>query len=153
MIRPSRLADYGVVLAGRMASQPAAWHNTLDLAAATHVPAPTVSKILAALARAGVLVSHRGAKGGYRLARAPREISAADLIAALDGPIALTVCIEHGDGVCDVQAFCPSRRGWQRINDAVRQALEDVTLADLALPVGNQTNAADADERVDAVAT
>ena len=56
------------------------------------MPAPTVSKILAALARAGVLVSHRGAKGGYRLARAPREISAADLIAALDGPIALTVC-------------------------------------------------------------
>jgi FeS assembly SUF system regulator len=134
MIRLSRLADYGVVLACHMAAQSDRCHNAFDLAAATGLPAPTVSKLLAALARSGVLVSHRGAKGGYRLARVPAAISAADIVSAVDGPIALTVCIEHGDGACDVESLCPTRRGWRRINDAIRQALEGVTLAELAFP-------------------
>jgi len=133
MIRLSRLADYGVVLACHMAAQSGRSHNAFDLAATTGLPAPTVSKLMAALARAGVLVSHRGAKGGYRLARAAAEITAADIVSAVDGPIALTVCIEHGDGACDVESLCPTRRGWRRINDAVRHAMESVTLAELAL--------------------
>jgi FeS assembly SUF system regulator len=134
MIRASRLADYGVVLAGHMAARPEIFYNAVDLAAVTQLPPPTVSKVLAALTRAGVLVSHRGARGGYRLARAPQEISAAEIVVALDGPIAMTMCIEHGDGACEVETACPSRRGWRRINSAIRQALEDVSLADLAAP-------------------
>ena len=132
MIKLSRLADYGVVLAGRMALRPMLFHNAMELAEGSGLPTPTVSKILAALAREGVLVSQRGVKGGYRLARAPEAISVADIIAALDGPIALTMCIEHGNGACDVESICPSRRGWTRVNDAVRAALESVSLAEMA---------------------
>ncbi|MFO1059179.1 MAG: SUF system Fe-S cluster assembly regulator [Dongiaceae bacterium] len=132
MIKLSRLADYGVVLAGRMALRPTLFHNAMELAEGSGLPTPTVSKILAALAREGVLVSQRGVKGGYRLARAPEAISVAEIIAALDGPIALTMCIEHGNGACDVEAICPSRRGWTRVNDAVRAALESVSLAEMA---------------------
>src|SRR5215510_6922240 len=135
MIRLSRLADYGVVLACHMAAQSDRCHNAFDLAATTGLPAPTVSKLLAALARAGLLVSHRGAKGGYRLARPAAEVTAADIVSAVDGPIALTICIEHGDGACDVESLCPTRRGWRRINDAVRQALGSVSLAELAFPL------------------
>src|SRR5262245_15490571 len=129
MIRLSRLADYAVVLAGNMAREPEKCHNAFDLANCSTLPAPTVSKIMAALTRAGVLVSHRGAKGGYRVARSPHEISVADIIIAVDGPIALTVCLEHGGGGCEVEAICPSRRGWHRINHAIRGALEGVSLA------------------------
>lgn len=132
MIRLSRLADYGVVLACHMAARVEAYHNAFDLAAATGLPAPTVSKLLAAMARAGVLVSHRGAKGGYRLARQPAEITAADIVCSVDGPIALTVCIEHGAGACDVESLCPTRRGWQRINNAIQDAMNSVSLAELA---------------------
>ena len=135
MIRLSRLADYGVVLACQMAVKADGCHNAYDLAAATGLPAPTVSKLLAALARAGVLVSQRGAKGGYRLARAPEAITAADIVSAVDGPIALTVCIEHGAGACDVESLCPTRSGWRRINDAVRDAMKSVSLAELAFSV------------------
>jgi FeS assembly SUF system regulator len=135
VIRLSRLADYGVVLACQMAVKAEGCHNAFDLAAATGLPAPTVSKLLAALARAGVLVSQRGAKGGYRLARAPEAITAADIVSAVDGPIALTVCIEHGAGACDVESLCPTRSGWRRINDAVRDAMKSVSLAELAFSV------------------
>jgi len=141
MIRASRLADYGVVLAGHMAVRPEAFYNAVDLAAATQLPPPTVSKVLVALARAGVLVSHRGARGGYRLSRPPQEISAAEIVMALDGPIAMTVCIEHGEGACEVENSCPSRRGWARINAAIRRALEEVSLADLAGPAPAPRNA------------
>jgi FeS assembly SUF system regulator len=134
MIRLSRLADYGVVLACQMAARADHCHNALDLANCTGLPAPTVSKLLAAMAKAGVLVSHRGAKGGYRLARIPAEITAADIVSAVDGPIALTMCLEHGDGACEVESLCPTRQGWRRINDAIRNAMQGVTLAELAFP-------------------
>ncbi len=134
MIRLSRLADYGVVLAGFMAGSPARFHNAFDLAEATQLPAPTVSKILAALGRGGVLVSHRGAKGGYRLAKPPAEISVADIVSALDGPISLTLCAERSGSNCDVESICPNRRGWRKINAGIRKALEDVSLAEMAGP-------------------
>lgn len=140
MIRLSRLADYGVVLACHMAARADHCHNAFDLAAATGLPAPTVSKLLAAMARAGVLLSQRGAKGGYRLAQAPTAITAADIVSAVDGPIALTVCIEHGAGACDVEPLCPTRNGWRRINDAVRDAMKSVSLAELAFAVPAPTS-------------
>jgi Rrf2 family protein len=90
------------------------------------------SKILKALARAGLLTSHRGAKGGYGLARPAEAISVADVISALDGPIALTACIEDGPGGCEIEALCPARANWQRINDAIRAALDDISMAEMA---------------------
>lgn len=133
MIRLSRLADYGMLLMGQIAARPRTL-SALDLAEDTHLPLPTVSKILTTLARADLLVSHRGVKGGYALARDAREISAADIVGALDGPVALTQCIEHGPGVCDLEMLCPSRTGWKRINEAIRKALAEVSLAEMAGP-------------------
>ncbi len=143
MIKLSRLADYGVVLMTRMAEDTDEVHNALDMSVATGLPTPTVSKVLATLARNGLLLSVRGAKGGYRLGRTPQGISVADIIIAFDGPIALTQCIEHS-GKCEVESTCPSRRGWHLINNTVRQALEQVSLADIGAenvmfpPLGNE---------------
>lgn len=130
MIKLSRLADYGVVLMTRMAEDTDGVHNALDMSVTTGLPTPTVSKVLATLARNGLLVSVRGAKGGYRLGRTPQGISVADIIIAIDGPIALTQCLEHS-GDCNVESLCTSRRGWHLINAAVSQALEKVSLSDL----------------------
>ena len=79
-----------------------------------------------------MLLSQRGVKGGYRLSRQPTEISVADIISALDGPIALTLCIENGPRSCDVESICPNRHGWHRVNEAVRQALHSVSLAEMS---------------------
>jgi len=134
MIRLSRLADYAVAMMTHIAAHPAGVHNAIDVSAATHLPTPTVSKILATLARRHLLASHRGAKGGYTLARSPAAISVAEIVSAIDGPIALTHCIVHGPGACEVEPVCPSRSGWNRLNNAVRTAFESVSLADLIEP-------------------
>lgn len=131
MIKLSRLADYAVVLLTQMGPEPKGVHNALELAVSTGLPVPTVSKVLANLARQGVLLSVRGAKGGYRLGAAPERISVARVIAAIDGPIALTQCVDHTAEDCTVEALCPSRAGWHKINQAVERALAEVSIADL----------------------
>jgi FeS assembly SUF system regulator len=132
VIRLSRLADYGIVVMTHLARHPDRQQTAPEIAAQSHLPLPTASKILKSLVRAGVLVSHRGVKGGYGLARPALAISVADVIVALDGPIALTACVEHGPGDCDIEALCPARANWQRINDAIRHALEGITMAEMA---------------------
>ena len=135
MIRLSRLADYGLVLMGRMAAKPATVHTAVGLSEETQLPMPTVAKLLVRLTQGGLLLSHRGARGGYQLARPPAEISVGDIVVAVDGAIALTQCLEHGAGPCDVEPICPTRRGWHRLNDAVKRALTEVSLAELAQPM------------------
>lgn len=131
MIRITKQTDYGIVLLTHLAAHGERLFNAPDLAAETRLPLPMVSKILKVLARDGLLESHRGVKGGYSLARMPEEISVSEIIAALEGPIALTECIEvHGD--CSHESLCRVRANWQRINDAVRKALDGITLADMA---------------------
>jgi FeS assembly SUF system regulator len=132
VIRLSKLADYGIVMMTNMARHADRRHAAPEIAAQSHLPLPMASKILKALVRGGVLISHRGAKGGYGLARHPAAISVADVIVALDGPIALTACIEHAPGDCDIEALCPARANWQRINAAIREALEGITMAEMA---------------------
>ena len=134
MIRLSKLADYGMVLMGQIAARSDRPHSALELSAETGLPAPTVSKTLTMLARAELLVSQRGAKGGYSLARSARDISVADIVRAVDGPVALTQCIEHGPGSCEIETLCPSRSGWHRINSAIEQALTEVSLDEMATP-------------------
>ena len=136
MIRITRQTDYGIVLLIRFTSPVgAAIRNARDLAEQCLLPVPMVSKILKALARGGILASRRGVTGGYALARAPAEITLAEILVALEGPIAVTACIEHGvEGVCSLEPTCPSRSHWHRINEAVRHAIEGVTLDDLAHP-------------------
>ena len=130
MIKLSRLADYAVVLLTNMGGDIKTVHNALDLTDRTGLPMPTVSKILATLARNNVLISVRGAKGGYRLAAPAERITVADIIAAIDGPIALTQCVDTA-GSCNVETLCPTRAGWHKINAAILKALTGVTLAEL----------------------
>ena len=106
-------------------------HAAREVAEETHLPHPVVSKILKSLARADLLVSHRGAKGGFSLARAPGAITVPEMIAALEGPISLTECATH-QGACAQESSCDVREPWQRINSAVEDALARITLADLA---------------------
>ncbi len=131
MIRLTNLADYAVVLASRLACTDRR-SNATELAGDTGLPVATVSKILGAMSRAGLLASHRGLKGGFTLARPASEISIAEVIEAVDGPIALVHCIENAPGDCDFEPVCAMRTHWQIINAAVREGLERVRLSDIA---------------------
>ena len=136
MIRMTKQADYGIVLMTRMARQPGRLVNASELAAEVQLPLPTVSKILKLLGRAHLLESHRGVKGGYCLALETEDISVAEVISALDGPIAITECIDDTPGECTQESFCGVRANWQRINHAIRHALENITLAEMTHPIG-----------------
>ena len=133
MIRITKQTDYGIVLLTHLAAHPDRQYAAPELAAEARLPLPMVSKILKLLARDGLLASHRGVKGGYSLARAAEEISMAEIIAALEGPIAITECISV-ESDCSHEALCPVRGNWQRINLAVRSALEGISLAEMAQP-------------------
>lgn len=136
MIRLSRMADYGIVMMTQLATRPGLFVTAPDISLATGLPVPTVSKILKRLAHAGLLASQRGAKGGYALLRDAANVPMTEIIAAVDGPIALTDCTvsDDDDGACDFEALCPTRTNWRKINDAVVGALSGITLADMTLP-------------------
>ena len=136
MLRISKLTDYGIVLLARFAAAPRdSQLSARGMAESTSLPLPAVSKMLKELASAGLLESLRGAKGGYRLARTPEAITVAEIVHALEGPIALMECTA-GPGHCEVEARCTVSEPWHRINRAVHDALSRVTLADLARPTG-----------------
>ncbi len=134
VLRISKLTDYGIVLLTHFAELSALGedetHNARQMAEATSLPLPVVSKILKGLVQERILVSQRGSKGGYALGRRPEEIRISEVIAALEGPIAMVEC-SAGPGHCDVEASCRVRDPWQRINRAIQETLERVTLADL----------------------
>ena len=134
MLRISKLTDYGIVLLVRLAQEePGTTHNAREMAEATELPLPAVSKMLKSLAAADLLESLRGARGGYRLARPPAAVTVAEVLEALEGPIALMDCAV-GPGHCEVEDSCGVREPWQRINRAIHETLGRVTLADLARP-------------------
>lgn len=132
MFRMTKLTDYGIVLLTHFAQKPFPEPQTArELAAATRLPLPTVGKLLKQLVRGGLLLSHRGTNGGYSLACRPEEVPVADIIAALEGPIAITEC-NTVEADCEHANGCAVRPHWQVINHAVREALSNVTLADMA---------------------
>jgi FeS assembly SUF system regulator len=131
MLRMSRLTDYGTVILTRMAHAQDGLHTAASLAGQTRLGPPTVAKILKALTHAGLVRSQRGAHGGYRLARPPERITAAEIIDALEGPIAITECSAPVHQ-CELESFCNVGSAWQRINTGIRRALDDITLAQLA---------------------
>jgi FeS assembly SUF system regulator len=131
MIRITKQTDYGIVLLTHLAAHPERQFAAPELAAEARLPLPMASKILKLLARDGLLASHRGVKGGYSLARGAEEISMAEIIVALEGPIAITECVSV-ESDCTHEALCPVRSNWRRINEAVRGALEGITLAEMA---------------------
>lgn len=134
MIRMTKTADYAIVLLTRMASESDRIFNAPELAQEAQLPAPTVSKVLKILARDGLLASHRGAKGGYSMKRSPEEISVEEIISAVEGPIGITECIDDTPGECGQEPVCPVRGNWQRINEAIRLALDGITLAEMVPP-------------------
>jgi len=135
MFRITRLADYGILLMSYLATDRRGQvHTARDVSGATGVPLPTVSKILKALARAGLLASHRGVGGGFALARDGKSITVADVVTALEGPIALTACLSPDRESCTVENSCPVRPNWERLNDAVRTALQSISVAEMVVP-------------------
>lgn len=133
MLKLAKLTDYGTLLMTTLARAPGCVRNAQELSALSHVAAPTVAKLLKRLVRSGLVESTRGAHGGYRLARAPESITVAEVVDALEGPIAITACATHGGG-CTIEGSCAARSNWRLIDQAVRQALAAVTLAQMAAP-------------------
>ena len=118
-----------------------------DLAIESRLPLSTVSKLLKQLLQSGLLTSHRGTKGGYILARDPQDISVIEIIAAIEGPMALTECSTEVTGLCNLEPCCPIKTNQQIINQAVRGVLDKITLSDLIQPM-QLTNIKDARGRV-----
>jgi FeS assembly SUF system regulator len=130
MLRVSKLTDYATVVMTCLASAGTGVVSAQQLAEQAHLEVPTVSKLLKLLAHARLVESRRGVNGGYFLARPARDISVADIVIALEGPIGMTECSAHS-GLCNHESHCGVRVNWQRINLAIRVALESVSVADM----------------------
>jgi FeS assembly SUF system regulator len=133
MFKLSRMADYGVVVLSRMARHPGTVVTAVELADRTGLPQPSVAKTLKLLTRGGLIASHRGTQGGYSLQRSPRDMTVTEIITALEGPVALTACVDGSDDNCAVESLCPIKGHWERVNEAVVSALDGLTLADLTV--------------------
>ena len=128
MLRISRLTDYATVILASLGG--GALESAADIAERTRIGLPTVSKLLKELQHAGLVKSVRGARGGYQLARPATGISAADIIDAVEGPVALTEC-STGSGMCGIETTCTVGQGWQGVSQAIRRALTGISLTDL----------------------
>ena len=133
MFRLNRLTDYAVVVMSQMALRGGETRSAQQISDDTGVPLPTVAKLLNLLGRAKLVISQRGASGGYTLSAEPEEITVAQIIQAMEGPIALTACVDGATECCGSEAFCPMRGNWNQVNDAIRQALTSVSLAEMML--------------------
>jgi FeS assembly SUF system regulator len=132
MLKLSKITDYGVVVLSNLSKGGNDLLSAVDIAASTGIPEPTVAKVLKTAARADLVIGQRGAGGGYRLARPAVDITITDIVEAFEGPIALTACVDGGDGNCSVEAFCTMRHNWDVVNKAIRTALTTVTLKDMS---------------------
>lgn len=139
MLRISKLTDYATVILARLAAEPERRFTATLLAAETRLAAPTVSKLLKQLHRRGLVLSTRGLHGGYLLARPAAQISAAQILDALEGPVALTECASS-DSHCCIESTCLVSKAWQRMNLAVRRSLQEITLLELAGLAGRSTS-------------
>ena len=132
-MRLSHLADYAVVLMTAAARRPAgARLSATELSGETGVPLPTTQKLMGQLAGSGLLSSARGASGGFALARPAAEISLADIVEAVEGPIALTMCSDGVNHDCILDAHCRVKPHMGVVGNAVRGALGAVSLTELA---------------------
>lgn len=135
MLKLSKMADYAGVVVVQMATQPERVHTASSLSLALELPKATVAKCLKTLAKHGVLSSSRGVNGGYALARAPKEISVAEVITAMDGPVQLTSCSNGHAGECQIEKTCPMRGGWDGINADIYAMLRQRSVADMVKQV------------------
>jgi len=131
MLRISKLTDYATVLLARLAAEPGRLHSAAELAVRSQLKPATVGKLLKQLHQHALVESSRGQHGGYRLARAPEQITAAQILDALDGPVALTECAGAASH-CGIERTCRVGQAWQRVNTAIRRSLQEITLLELA---------------------
>jgi Rrf2 family protein len=132
MLRLTKKADYGLMALKYLAEQPdAIARSAKDIAEAYHIPPPLLAKILQTLAKAGLLVSHAGTNGGYSLSRSAEEISAFEVIRAIDGPLFITSCITI-HGACDLAGHCTIKEPLRKVNDSIKELLSAIRLSDLA---------------------
>ena len=131
MIKVSKLADYAVVVLAALANSDAGQMNASGISTNTSLPEPTVAKVLKLLAKAELLQSVRGVNGGYSLKLAPDAISVADIIIAVDGPIAVTSCVEGSATPCGYESQCALKGRWNNVNHAINAALKGVKLSDM----------------------
>ena len=134
MIRFSKLADYAVVILTTLYKQSGSVMSASEISNDTRLPEPTVAKVLKLLAKSDIVVSSRGAQGGYKIARAAEGVRIADIVIAVDGPVSLTACVESGPNDCEYSCACPIKGRWELVNTAVKSALESITLADMITP-------------------
>ncbi len=135
MLKLSKLSDYAIVVLSRLAAERGDVLTTATLASETGIPDPTVAKVLKLLSKQKIIMSVRGASGGYMMDRCPKDITVTELIIALEGPIAITSCADGGPTDCMIDNLCPLKGGWNKVNSAVKDALDKVALADLLIPV------------------
>lgn len=133
MIKVSKLADYAVVVLASLAgAELGKVMSASDLSEQTKLPEPTVSKVLKLLAKGEILNSVRGASGGYTFMKPPESITVADIIMAVDGPISLTACVEGSEQDCTYAACCSIKGRWTGVNKAIKDALDNISLSDMA---------------------
>jgi FeS assembly SUF system regulator len=133
MLRISKLTDYAIMVMAELSAAAGQVVSAQTLAERCSLELPTVSKLLKLLSREGLVRSFRGASGGYRIERAAEDISVAEIITAIEGPIAMTEC-SIDPGLCQQEDSCNLRSNWQRISTAVAEAMEQVSLAEMARP-------------------
>lgn len=137
MLKLGKLTDYAVAVTVQLYREgEAASRSASQLADKTGLPEPTVAKVLKKLSQEKIVDSVRGASGGYRLASSGHALSICHVIEAMDGPIAITSCIDENDDSCSTGSQCPVKGKWTPVNQAIRQALLAVTIADMAAQAG-----------------
>lgn len=134
MFKVNKLTDYATVVLIDIARSDKRL-SSFQLARRTGIPLPTVAKLMKNLGRSGLVQANRGATGGYALSRATSGITIADIIQAVEGPIALTACADTSEEQCGIEKVCPVQGKWNRVNRGVRAALQEVTLADMVADV------------------
>ncbi len=134
MIKLNKITDYAVVILGLLSSRSPTKFPTSKISSDTGLKIPTVAKVCKLLNNANLIKAGRGASGGYFCETHPSEISVAVIVEAIDGPIAITACLEESDELCDTQSVCLLSGNWNKANTAILDALESVTLSDLLNP-------------------
>ncbi|MEZ0223279.1 MAG: SUF system Fe-S cluster assembly regulator [Alphaproteobacteria bacterium] len=132
MIKLGKLTDYAIVVLTQLSREGDAARSAPQLAEKTGIPEPTVAKVLKTLAREKLVESVRGAAGGYKISRSAQDLSLCDIIEAVEGPIAIASCVSEAEEPCGAQSRCPSRGKWDPVNRAIRSALQELKLSDMA---------------------
>lgn len=136
MLKISKMADYGTIILTAMVDESVRTRSAAEIAELTGLPLPSVGKILKKFVSKGLVLSLRGSKGGYKLSRAPETITTAQILEAIDGPLGMTECSSN-PGRCGHESACRVRANWQMVSRTMRQALEQITLSQIAQPVND----------------